>query len=250
MSRLLTGLLVCCVAAGMQAKANAAEPLDVIKKAIKAHGGKEKLKKYKAAIVEGKGTVNTQGMELKYEAKSQVHYPARYRVEISMNVMGMDITVLQVMNGKEGWLKVNDMKTMALPDAQLKAVKTQFLVDEAVRLLPLLDKKKYTLSSVGESKVKGKPAIGINITSKAGLDVNFYFDPKTYMIIKYEFQTVNETGKEVMQTSFLSGFKKFNGMVMPTKLNIQQDGKKFVTAEITKVEFKEKLEASLFEKPK
>ena len=98
--------------------------------------------------------------------------------------------------------------------------------------------------------MKGKAAIGINITSKAGLDVNFYFDPKTYMIIKHEFQTVNETGKEVTQTAYMSGFKKFNGITIPTKLDIRQEGKKYVNAEVTKVELKDKLDASLFKKPK
>ena len=167
-----------------------------------------------------------------------------------MSMMGMDVTFLQVLSGKDGWLKVNDMETMALPDVQLKAMKTQFLVDEAATLVPLLDKKKYTLASLGESKVKGKAAIGINVTSKAGLDVNMYFDPKTYMIIKHEYQSVNEIGKEVTQTAYMSGFKKFKGMVMATKMNIQQDGKKHVTVEFTKVELKEKLDACLFKKPK
>ena len=69
------------------------------------------------------------------------------------------------------------------------------------------------------------------------------------MIVKHEFQTVDETGKEVTQTAYMSAFKKFNGLIMPTKINIQQDGKKYVTAEFTKVEFKDKLDASLFKKP-
>ena len=250
MKSLLTGLLICFVAAGLQTQAKAAEPLDVIKKAVKAHGGKEKLLKFKGYSMEAKGELNTQGMQVKVEANWQIHHPGRYRVEIQMNVMGVDVTVLQVVNGKDAWMKIDDMKPMALPDAQTKVLKTQALVDEAGTLAPLLDTKKYQLSSVGEAKVKDKPAIGINVTSKAGLDVNLYFDPKTYMVVKHEYQTVNETGKGVTQTAYMSGFKKFNGVVVATKLQIQQDGKKFADAEVTKVTLTEKIDENLFQKPK
>ena len=56
-------------------------------------------------------------------------------------------------------------------------------------------------------------------------------------------------GRSALQPAQYSTSNSIRASI-PTKLDVQQDGKKYVTAEITKVGFKEKLDASLFKKPK
>lgn len=246
MLRMLCGLLVCCVS--MNA-ANAAEPLDVVKKAIEANGGKKALTKYDAAVLTGKGTVMTQGMKLEYSATWSFHYPDKLRVDIETDVMGMPFKIAQIYNGKDGWSKIGDM-VMKMTDDQKKALAMQMKVDVASTFVPLLEKKKYTVSSLGEEKVKGKPAIGLNVTGKDGLDVNLYLDAKSYLLVKQVYQTKSEDGKDVTQTVYPTAYKKVKGVPFPMKLTIQQEGKTFVTAEFSEVEFKDKLDAKLFSKPK
>lgn len=239
--------LIGCFAVAAQAQA--AEPLEVIKKAVKANGGKEKLAKYDAMVAKGKGVVNTQGMELKYEATWKFHYPNRMRVEIEANAMGQTIAFVQVFDGAKGWQNIAGMGTVEMNKDQLTALKKQMQADTVGRLFPLLDTKKYKISSVGESDVNGKKAIGLNVTNKDGLDINLYFDKQSYMLLKQEYQTKNETGQDVLQAVLFHGYKKVKGIPVPMKLEILQDGKKFVTAEFTQVELKEKLDASEFAKP-
>lgn len=249
MKRLLGGLAVMVLAAATGVPAQADEVTDVLNKAIKAHGGKEKLAKYKAATLKGSGTVSVNGMELKYTATWYYSFPARYRVEIEADANGTPIKVVQVVGGKEGWQKIADAKTMKLPKNEFDNVKAQMAAQEIAALVPLLDAKKYSVSTLGDVKVKGKKAIGLNVTSKEGLDVNLYFDPKTLMIIKQQYQAKDPTGKEVTQSIYPSKFKKFNGVPMPTKLVIEHDDKKFVTAEFTEIKLSTSLDKSLFKKP-
>lgn len=249
MRRLLMGLLVCGAAAGTTPAVHAAEPLDVVKKAIDASGGKEKIAKFRAAVLEGKGTVEADGMTLKYDAVWKIETPERYRIEIDTSVNDVTIKIVQVWNGKEGWMKLGDGEPMAMSDDQIANIKKQLQVDEAARLVPLLDTKAYKVASTGDVKVKGKPAVGLNVTNKSGLDVNLYLDPKTYLLIKEEYQTRTDDGRDVTQTIFLGGYKKVDGMPYPTTLEIQHDGKKVVTAEFSSVQLKEKLDDGEFKKP-
>ncbi|GAB4135408.1 MAG: hypothetical protein Tsb009_01640 [Planctomycetaceae bacterium] len=249
MKRHFWGLMVCLLVAGFSQEVRAADALDVVKKAIKANGGKANIEKYKAATLQGSGKVSSMGAMLEYTATWHFDYPKRMRVEINTDVMGQEFNIIHVYDGKQGWQKIANMKAMPLPEAQLKALKTQMQVELASTLVPLLDTKKYTVSNLGEVKVNGKNAIGLNVTNKSGLDANFYFDPKTFLLIKQEYQSVNETGKEVTQSVLLSGYKKTKGIPYPTKLQVLQDGKLYVTAEFTEVELKEKHDDSLFKKP-
>lgn len=245
MLRMLCGLLVC---GATVSAAQAADPLDIVKKAIEANGGKAALTKHKAAVLSGKGTVNAQGMKLSYNATWSFQDPDKMNVQIETDVNGMTFKINHVYDGKNGWMKIGDM-VMKMSDDQLKAISTQMKVEKINTLVPLLDKKKYTVSSLGEEKVKGKKAIGLNVVGKDGTDVNIYFDPKTYYMVKQVYQTKSEDGKDVSQAVYMSGYKKVKGVPMPTKLNILQDDKQYVTAEFEKIELKDKLDAKLFKKP-
>jgi outer membrane lipoprotein-sorting protein len=249
MTRRLSELAAILVLAATGLSAQADEVTNVINKAIKANGGKDALTKYKAATMKGSGTVNVMGMEIKYSATWYYLYPSLYRVDLEGEAGGMTFKVVQVSDGKEGWQKIGDMETMKLPKNDFDNVKSQIAIQEITTLLPLLDKKRYTVASLGDVKVKGKKAIGLNVTSKGGVDVNLYFDPTTLMIIKLQHQAKDPTGKEVTQTLFMNSFKKIQGVAFPTKVQVDQDGKKFVTVEFSEIKVSEKLDASVFKKP-
>lgn len=232
------------------ATAFAAEPIEVIKKAIDANGGKDKLSKYNAMSFSGGGEVNAGDMKLEYTGTWYFAYPDKMRFDLESTVGGNTFKGSFVVNGKEGWQKFGDMAVSKMNADQLKAFQVQIAVGEASSLVPLLDGKRYRLSSVGEVDVNGTKTIGINVTNKSGLDVNFYFDPKTWLIVKEEYQTKTETGKDVAQSVYRSKYKKVDGVMMPMAIVIHHDGKQAVTAKIDSVQFDEKVNADLFKKPK
>lgn len=248
MRQILCGWLGCLVVVASTTALSAADSLETVKKSIAAHGGKEKLSKFRSVILTGGGKVFTNEMELDYTAKWYFDYPNRFRIELSTTVNGQPIDVVQVYNGKEGWVKAGG-NTVKLDDNQLKALQVQLQVGEVGRLVPLLNSKKYTLGPLGEVDIKGVKCIGINVTGTDGTDVNLYFHPQTFYIVKQEYPTKDEKGNDVSQAAFLSGYKKFSGIAMPTRMEIQQNGKKFITAAFSEIELKEKLDDNLFQKP-
>ena len=56
-------------------------------------------------------------------------------------------------------------------------------------------------------------------------------------------------GQEVDNESFYRGYKDVQGVKQPMKLEVKQDGKKFIDAEVTEVKLGEKAEDGTFKQP-
>lgn len=243
--------LLCLLTLGLQSRAD--DKVDIkalLKKAIDAHGGAEKLKKFKATEQTAEGTVEVMGLEMKYASKTYHQLPNKVKNEMTMTVMNNEISVVTVMSGKKGWISINGM-TQEMPEEMLKASNHEMEVLQISQLTPLLDGT-YKLSPIGEDKVNGKPAFGITVSKKGMKDVSMYFDKKTNLLVKLDFTTkdFNAGGQEISQSMIFSDYKKGkSGLPQPGNMVIERDGKKFLSAKITEAVSKEKLDDSIFEKP-
>lgn len=255
MLRTLFALAICVVCAGCGETAEpeatpAVESLELIEKAITARGGKDALSKYQAKTVTSKGTITTGDEQANFTATWYFHYPNRYRAEYQLTVDGNSTNMIHVFNGEKLWLKLGDTATIEFPDHALKGAQSYFQVQAASQLVPLLDKEKYSVSSSGEVEVKGKKTIRLNVKNKNGLDVLFYFDPKTHLIVKQQYGSKHVvTGQDALVENYLSNYKKTNEVMEPMQWDLHFDGKPLVVATIESVQLDEQLDASLFEKP-
>jgi hypothetical protein len=88
MRRLLLPTLAAGLVLGLVVRANAQEPRAIIEKAIKAHGGADKLDKHQASRMKSKGTVNLGGAEIDFNLESASQLPDKLRNAISIEIMG------------------------------------------------------------------------------------------------------------------------------------------------------------------
>ena len=108
----------------------------------------------------------------------------------------------------------------------------------------------FQLSPLGESKVGDRAAVGVKVTHKGHSDVNLYFDKQTGLVRKSEYRAKDAmTGKDREMATTFENYKDFDGLKIPTKIDMKRDGEKFVEAEITELKPGSKLEASVFAKP-
>jgi hypothetical protein len=117
--------------------------------------------------------------------------------------------------------------------------------------LVALKEKMFTLSSLGETNVDGKPAVGVKVSSKGHRDINLYFDKETGLLAKSETRVKDEMlgGQEVGQETFYSDYKEVQGVKVAMKAVIKRDGKLYVEADTTEYIPAEKLDDNLFLKP-
>jgi hypothetical protein len=218
-------------------------------KAVKAHGGKELLSKYKAAQVKIKGDVDVMGVQAKFSGEVFFLFPEKMKNVVTIEVNNMNIEVVQVFDGKQFFVKAGG-NSIELKDAKIIEEAKEGMYAEKVASLFDLDEKGYKFAALGEAKVEGKDAVGIRVSREGKRDVNLYFDTKTHLLVKYEFRGRDFMGMmEVTQEKILSDYREVMGVQTPRKITVLHDGKKAMDLAITDVTYAETFDDSYFVKP-
>jgi hypothetical protein len=219
-----------------------AEAMAIVNKAITAAGGAEKLAKVKGQTWKEEGTFYGMGEGVPFTSNCAVQFPDRMKMEIE----GFFAIVL---DGDKAWIKFGE-DTNELTGDQLKEQREAHYAGWVASLLPLSDKA-FQLKPLGESKVGEKPAKGVQVSRDGHRDVKLYFDAKSSLLAKSEYNvvTMEQPGQEVLREVFFDDFQEIGGVRLPTTIAIKQDGKKFVEAKISELKTSEKLDDDLFAKP-
>jgi outer membrane lipoprotein-sorting protein len=221
----------------------------ILKKSIEAHGGEKNLAKFKAVTSKFKGTMEILNMKIDITGETSFQKPDKLRNSLSMNINNMNIDVVTVYDGKKMWVNSQGTTKELDDEKTLREVKESLQVEGAGSLAEFL-KPPYELNSLGETKVKGKDAIGIRISKKGQKDFSLFFDKKTNLIVKTEMRSIDPVSKEeVTQEKFIIGYQEKEGMKLAKRVEIRNDGKLFMDLEITSVQAAEKFDDSIFAKP-
>ncbi len=222
---------------------------EIIAKAIKAQGGAENLTKLKASVSKTKGKFYGMGEGIDYTGETSSQLPDRIRTEVEGDVGGQKFKFAQVVDGDKGWTKFGD-NTEEMSKEMLAEAKEQMNVAQIDHLVALTGKD-YKLSTLGESKVGDRTAVGVRVERKGYRDVSLYLDKENSQILKIETRgkDLMQGGKEYTSETFYSDYKKVEGLMVPHTILIKRDGNKYVEAEITEVKVAEKLDDGVFAKP-
>jgi outer membrane lipoprotein-sorting protein len=244
----------CCVLAVLVSAVPARAPEDaqlreVVAKAIKAHGGADNLKKFKASVTTSKGKFYGLGDAVEYTGETSLQMPDRSRNMVEGKVGDNEFKFVQVINGDKGWTKLND-NTEEMSKEALAEAREQMNLARITHLTVLTDKD-YKLSSLGDAKVGDRPAVAIRVEHTGFRDVSLFFDKENHLLLKSEVRgkDLMKGGEEYTAETLYGDYKKFEGLMAAQKITIKRDGKLYVEGESTEIKFSEKLDDSVFEKP-
>jgi hypothetical protein len=220
----------------------------ILDKAIKAYGGADKLAKARASDNKGKGTVEAMGVKLKFTQEVQMQLPDKFKSVMQLEVMGQNVSVTSIFDGKNLWINANGMN-IAATDKMIAEVREQLHLAEVGRLVTLSDKQ-YQLSPLGEVKVEGKDAVGILVASKGHKDISLFFDKQTGLLVKVERRAVDAmSGQEFTEESFPSDYHAVDGIQEARHTVVKRDGKEFMVADVTDSKYVDQFDDSTFAKP-
>jgi hypothetical protein len=220
----------------------------ILEKALKAHGGKEKLEKLKAMQTKGKGTLELGGNSVPFTQEGATQLPDKLKQVMELSVNGVNIKVTTVYDGKQGWISNNGM-TMDMNQTLLDLMK-EATYHITLGRFGFLDDKSYKLTPLGEIKVNDRPAVGVKVSHEGHKDVSLYFDKEKGWLVKSEARTIEPmSGQEIAEERIVSDYQEVDGVQVPKKAVINRDGKKFMDLEVTEVKLLEKLDDSEFAKP-
>ncbi len=222
--------------------------LELVRKAVKAHGGQKVLETTKGVTLNTKGTVQVMG-GLKFTTEDKVQLPDQFRTDISIDVGGQTIAITQAFDGKKGWLKAGDT-LLDLSEKQTTEAKAILYAARVTNLVDLLKDKKYELSPIGEDKVNDRPVAGVLVKRKGQRDVSLYFDKQNGLLAKTVTMAYDEMAQqEVTQEKIFADYKAVDGRQVPHRVTINQDGKLHAEVEVTGVSGVERHDPSVFAKP-
>jgi hypothetical protein len=224
------------------------DAMALVDKAIKAHGGAEKLGKIKAQQWSTKGKANAMGVSIEYTANYSFQTPDMIRFDFESNFNGMKLEISAATDGRNYWEKMGDM-VRDMEKKKAEAFRHNLYTMHLIQILPLKEKG-LSLSLTGEEKVNDKPALGLLVSKKGRPDVTLFFDKESSLMVKMLTEMWDEfTDKTVPQETLISGYKDKDGVKIFSKIVIKRDGKTFIEEDFAGQKFFDKLDAKLFEKP-
>jgi hypothetical protein len=219
----------------------------LLERGIQALGGAERIQKQQAGRLKTKGRLEILGgVDSTQETAYQV--PNKFRQQLDMEINGQKVTVVTVYDGKKGAIDVNGQKLP--PDDKITGVLKDAAYQMQVGRLVSLKEKGYELSTLGETQVNGKPALGIRVVKQGYPDVNLFFDKEKGLPVKVESRTVDfMSGVEVTEERIIREYQMLDGAPVPRRVEVRRDGKLFMDAEVLEVKYLEKIEDAEFALP-
>lgn len=216
---------------------------EIVKKAIEARGGIEKIKSVQSERITGSISL-AQGIEGTLILELQ--RPHKLYSEISVEGQ----KVLRVYDGKSAGWTVNPF-TEIKDVVEMSAEELKGMPDEADGDGPLVDYKAKgsKVELVGKEEAEGKPAYRLKITSKSGEVRSYLIDGTTFLTTKWEGMR-KVVDQNLPWECALSDYRDVQGLKFPFKIDQGSPGTEYrQTLSVEKVEINPKIDDSHFSKP-
>jgi hypothetical protein len=229
-------LAVTLFAGAIPARAQAPTPGEIVDRAIRAHGGDERLVgltgfviRYRSEFTDGVATSQDLSVSL----------PNQSRSISTLSSGGKSRTTTLVVAGDEGWSRSNDM-TLPYPQpflANYKKFTLPFLGPrDILRLRARQKNPACQFASTGEATIDGRAAVGLKMNLNGGSQQVWYFDKESGLLLREESPTANFEGEDTVTATSYADYQTFDGFPLARKVTNERDGKPYFTREL--IDFK------------
>jgi hypothetical protein len=213
----------------------------LIAKVIQGLGGAAKVSSVKSLREKSTLLAKTPQGDMSIELEAIMAFPDQVCSKMTTPMGEMTI----VISPAAAFMK-SPMGAQDLPSAQkeegLKEVKRHpiFVAQHA-------EDPKFVFAAAGSEKI-GEVEAQILDVNADGAQVRWYVDPQTGHVLRTSAQALGMTGPGQRVTDY-SGWKEVDGISLPFKAKITQDGKEAGSQDIKEVQINPAVDPKLFEKP-
>jgi outer membrane lipoprotein-sorting protein len=213
---------------------------EVLAKMIEAQGGKAALAKVKDMTFTGTIEIVTMGIS----GSMTMYRKEPDKARMDMEFMGMVVT--QSFDGENAWgVDPNTGSIVDMPEDQAKELKRMAIGNDS-----LLHPEKYgiTFTFKGKETLEGKEYFLLEQSYDDGHKETLYIDAQTYLVHKSKTMAADMSGIQVDTETFVSDYKKVDGLVVGHSMRIVQEGQEAMVMTFSEVALNTGLEDSLFKK--
>jgi hypothetical protein len=226
----------------------------LIDRALKAHGGAERLAQPRAYIVVVEMTSKSKRAPAGVSSRATHSFqpPNQYRLEEDAMRGGRPSKYIEVYNGNRGWTKRDGVLQAMAPKtaAQPPDVQQGF----GYKFILCLRDRNNTATALGVSNLGGTAAFGVKITHPLGRgseERRLFFDMETGLLLKSELHARLSTGGELASEQSWADWRVIDGIAVPHRVTnaIRDAGGTVHERVFTDFKFADKLEPKLFDRP-
>ncbi len=221
--------------------------IDIVNKAIVAHGGMEALSKARADKVRLKGSMMLLEKPVPFVAETSVVLPDRLRTVVRMNPGPQEIVMTQLVSGDKLGMFING-QPQAVTEGLAATLRETLLMNQAMRLVSLLKDKTLEPMIAGTGMVNGRQARIIRVAPKGKREIKLWFDDETGLLVKTDHPVGLET-KPMLQEEYYGDFREMGAFRRPAKMVTHRAGKKIMEAELVEVRYLDSIPESEFLAP-
>ena len=224
---------------------------EVLNQAVKALGSPKKFTSLPALVCETDVTMTMDQRKSSFTGTWSMAAPDKVRGELQVEQNGETFGVTTVVNGKKGWNKHQGMnRTKVATDGEMKVFHTAFGAFHLSCNPFLLRNKNFKISPLGEKTIHKQKTTGIRVEQKGKPELEIYFSTKTHLPLQTIFFIENPYEKKEVEVKLsFEDYKKTGARQHFTKMSVDVNGKPAMTWTFKKMEFKEKLDKTLFQQP-
>jgi hypothetical protein len=223
-----------------------AAAMKVLDRAIKAHGGPERLAKLRTQVQRYKGPI-LNGSYLQSERELKMVSPDSLRLSVKIFVSGQILESAISFKGKVGWVSAADGKVTEMSASQSTDVLNELEFMEILSFLPLKERN-YPMRPIAGEPVENRATDAIQVQRKSRLTLNLYFDRESGLLVRTHGPHF-ETGIGKMREVLFSDHKSFDGLVLPTRFTDVRSGETVYPDNTIDYSFPSQIDPKEFGKP-
>ena len=220
----------------------------ILDKAIAALGGEAKLAKATTFSWKSEGTISINAEDATIKSKVIASGIDRQRSEFALEINGMPISGVTVLDRDKGWRKFGEDVQGLEPEPLAITKQTVYLAIVSRTILPLKTPA-FKAEAAPDATVDGKPAAVVKATGPDGKPFTLSFDKATGLLVRMAATVKGFQGEDTQDETTFSEYKDFGGIQRATKVVSKRDGNPFTKLTLSDFEVIETPPASTFTEP-
>lgn len=221
-------------------------PREVVKAAVKAHGGEDKIATSLTGTLLATAKVTlAPDVEAAISWEETFELPRRYKRFIKGTLNGEDFSLEYAVTEGSGWIRQNGGEAKDFKGKQLPLGRRW---NAMLATLPPLLSEKVKLETAGKVQDGDRELVGVKVMSDDER-YSLYFDSKSGLLAKCKRRMQHPlSGKEITGEAVFSDYKEVAGVQYPRRITTSSEGKKVFEIVITRIELLKKVADRVFDK--
>jgi hypothetical protein len=222
-------------------------PRAILKAAIEAYGGKEKLGWTLTGVLQARlrASVDVE-FDVLASCDETFELPRRYKRVIKAQRNGEKRSMEYAVTEGNGWIRQDGGEVHEFHGQYLPLNRSW---NAMLAILPSLLEDDFQLKPGGEEKADGRELVGVKVSGE-GTEYTLFFDRKSGLLAKSKRLMEHPLlGGEVNGEVLFGDYKEVSGIQYPMRITACGNGKKLFEVEVMRIEFRKKIDDRVFDKP-